>query len=66
MIWVALLLGAGVIAWFLLAPRRFQTRIIATTEDPREVRPIIQEAAYHAGEITDPGEGGSSTPQPPS
>ncbi|HYF92635.1 MAG TPA: hypothetical protein VD969_10310 [Symbiobacteriaceae bacterium] len=81
MIWVVLLVVAGGFAWFLLAPRRFQTlenipahvdkklktkSIIETTEDRREVRPIVQEAASQAGEIADPGQGGSSKPQGPS
>lgn len=65
MIWVILLLGAAGIAWFLLAPRRFQTLentpavidqdlkadpIIETTEDPREVLPMAQKAAHRAGD----------------
>jgi len=64
-IWVILLLGAAGIAWFLLAPRRFQTlentpavvnqklkadSLIETTEDPREVRPIAQKAAHRSGD----------------
>lgn len=76
MIWVILLIGAGLFAWFLLAPRRFQTlesipdyvdknlkahAIIETTEDPREVRPITQAAANRAGDIHVPGHGDSLT-----
>lgn len=76
MIWIILLLGAGLFAWFLLAPRRFQTleniptyvdeklkthSIVETTEDPQEVRPIVQRAASRAGDTPAPGHGDSLT-----
>lgn len=81
LIWVILLVGAVAIGWFLLAPRRFQKlenipeyvdkdlqahTIVETTEDPREVRPIVQEAAKRAAAVPPPDYGDSrkrSTPR---
>lgn len=82
LIWFILLAGAAVIAWFLLAPRRFSTlsenipeyvdenleahTIVETTEDPREVLPIVQEAQKRAAAVPPPDYGNSrkrSTPR---
>jgi hypothetical protein len=75
-IWLLLVVGVGLIAWFLFAPRRLQTLentpavvdenfradgIVETTEDPREVAPIALEAAKKAGDRPAPGHGDSLT-----
>lgn len=74
MIWIILLIGAALWAWFLFAPRRvlentpavvdeeFEPHhIIETTEDPREVAPIAQKAAHAAGDRPVKGHGDSLT-----
>ncbi len=76
MIWLLLLIGVGLMAWFLFAPRRLQTLenipavvdekfrahdITETTEDPREVDPIARAAAKKAGDRPAPGHGDSLT-----
>jgi hypothetical protein len=81
MIWVLLLLTAGLLVWFLLQPRRLQTLenipavvdekfkahgVIETTEDPREVEPIARAAADAAGDRPVPGHGDSLTGDWPS
>lgn len=81
MIWFLLLIGAALIAYFLVAPRRLQTLenipqevddnfrahgTVETTEDPREVRPRAAKLAKEAGDRPAPGHGDSLTRDWPS
>lgn len=75
-LWLLLLAGVGLFAWWLLAPRRLQTLEnipavvdrkfnahdhVETTEDPREWDPIARKAAKVAGDTPVPGHGDSLT-----
>jgi hypothetical protein len=75
-IWIILLAGFALVAWFMLAPRRLQTienvpavvdedlhahGLVETTEDPREVTPIALKAAAKASDVPAEGHGDSLT-----